>query len=217
MLAAILVAASLVADPGDAMAQVGQLGQMGMAPVSGVVNRAVGGFQNLNASGPGWLYYGVNAADRGLGYRGSYLTLGGFIPYAEDDLGGFWSADLRSHLSNYGGLFSNVGIVRKQFVGGALAGFGLYWDYDGDQNQYSPAGRFRDIPGEPFRHRPPRFVPGDPRPARAPCRDVGLAVAPRHHRDDGDRPLRGRGAVDRQRRGATGARVAVGSTGRRRS
>ena len=137
MLAAILVAASIAADPGDAMAQVGQLGQMGMAPVSGVVNRAVGGFQNLNASGPGWLYYGVNAADRGLGYRGSYLTLGGFIPYAEDDLGGFWSADLRSHLSNYGGFFSNVGIVRKQFVGGALAGFGLYWDYDGDQNQYS--------------------------------------------------------------------------------
>ncbi|MEI7861184.1 MAG: hypothetical protein WCJ21_01075 [Planctomycetota bacterium] len=137
MLAAILVAASIAADPGDAMAQVGQLGQMGMAPVSGVVNRAVGGFQNLNESGPGWLYYGVNAADRGLGYRGSYLTLGGFIPYAEDDLGGFWSADLRSHLSNYGGFFSNVGIVRKQFVGGALAGFGLYWDYDGDQNQYS--------------------------------------------------------------------------------
>ena len=30
-----------------------------------------------------------HAADRGLGYQGSYMTLGAFIPYAEDDLGGF--------------------------------------------------------------------------------------------------------------------------------
>jgi hypothetical protein len=87
-------------------------------------------------SNPGWLYYGVNGADRGLGYVGSYMTLGGFIPYAQDDLGGFWSADLRSHLSVYGGFFSNVGVVRKQFVGGTLLGLGVYWDYDGDENQY---------------------------------------------------------------------------------
>jgi hypothetical protein len=85
----------------------------------------------------GWLYYGINAADRGLGYQGSYMTLGGFIPYAEDDLGGLWSADLRSHLSVYGGFFSNVGLVRKQFIGGSLLGVGVYWDYDGDQNQSS--------------------------------------------------------------------------------
>ena len=108
-----------------------------MAPAGGVVNRAAAGFANLNDNGPGWMYFGLNAADRGLGYRGSYMTLGGFIPYAEDDLGGFWSADLRSHLSNYGGFFSNVGIVRKQFMGGTIGGIGVYWDYDGDQNQYS--------------------------------------------------------------------------------
>jgi hypothetical protein len=79
----------------------------------------------------------VNPADRGLGYLGSYMTVGGFIPYAEDDLGGIWSADLRSHLSVYGGFFSNVGMVRKQFLGGTLLGIGVYWDYDGDQNQYN--------------------------------------------------------------------------------
>ena len=56
-------------------------------------------FRSLNANGPGYLYYGINAADRGLGYRGSYMTLGGFVPLAEDDLGGFWAADLRGHLS----------------------------------------------------------------------------------------------------------------------
>jgi hypothetical protein len=114
-----------------------QMGQSAMAPAGGVVNRAVQGFQNLNENGPGWFYYGLNAADRGLGYRGSYMTLGGFAPMAEDDLGGLWSADLRSHLSNYGGFFSNVGAVRKQFIGGTLLGVGVYWDYDGDQNQYA--------------------------------------------------------------------------------
>ncbi|MBM3954204.1 MAG: hypothetical protein FJ309_06260 [Planctomycetes bacterium] len=114
-----------------------QTGQVAMAPAGGVVNRAAAGFGNLNANGPGWFYYGLNAADRGLGYQGSYMTLGAFIPYAEDDLGGFWAADLRSHLSNYGGFFSNVGFVRKQFWGGALAGVGVYWDYDGDENMYA--------------------------------------------------------------------------------
>jgi hypothetical protein len=133
-----LIAVCAVDCPVVSHAQIGgMMGQGAMAPAGGVVNRAVAGFQNLNENGPGWLYYGINAADRGLGYRGSYMTLGGFIPYAEDDLGGFWSADLRTHLSNYGGFFSNVGAVRKQFLGGTILGIGVYWDYDGDQSQYS--------------------------------------------------------------------------------
>jgi hypothetical protein len=117
-----------------------QMGQAAMAPAGGIVNRAVNGFQQLNANGPGYFYYGLNAADRGLGYYGSYMTLGGFIPMAEDDLGGFWAADLRGHLSTFGGFFSNAGMVRKQFLGGTLLGVGVYWDYDGDQNQYQTAG-----------------------------------------------------------------------------
>ncbi|MGI9459517.1 MAG: right-handed parallel beta-helix repeat-containing protein, partial [Pirellulales bacterium] len=36
-----------------------------------------------------------------------------------------------------GGFFSNIGVVRKQLLnGGSLLGFGVFWDYDGDQNQY---------------------------------------------------------------------------------
>jgi len=133
-----LIAAQVLVGSQAGLAQgLAGVGQGAMAPAGGLVNGAVAGFQNLNANGPGWLYYGANAADRGLGYRGSYMTLGGFIPYAEDDLGGLWSADVRSHLSNYGGFFSNVGAVRKQFIGGTLLGVGVYWDYDGDQNQYS--------------------------------------------------------------------------------
>ncbi len=117
-----------------------QMGQAPMAPAGGLVGSAIQGFQELNANGPGWMYYGVNAADRGLGYNGSYMTLGGFIPYGEDDLGGLWAADLRGHLSVYGGFFSNTGIVRKQFLGGTLLGLGVYWDYDGDLNQYPTNG-----------------------------------------------------------------------------
>jgi len=157
-LAMMLIAASIGESPARlANAQVGQLseggvvqgtalaggfggggvGQSAMAPASGIVGGAVGRLASLEEYGPGWLYYGINAADRGLGYRGSYYTIGGFIPYGEDDLGGIWSADLRTHLSNYGGFFSNVGTVRKQFFGGTLFGVGVYWDYDGDQSQYA--------------------------------------------------------------------------------
>ena len=110
-------------------------GQQPMGQPTGIINRFLA--DGAGGDRPGFFYYGVNGADRGLGYRGSYMTLGGYIPYAEDDLGGFWAADLRGHLSTYGGFFSNVGMVRKQFIGGTLLGVGVFWDYDGDQNQYS--------------------------------------------------------------------------------
>ncbi|NBX29715.1 hypothetical protein EBR04_04575, partial [bacterium] len=132
-----MASAALLVCPPPAQAQTGQTA---MAPSGGLVNQALGRIGVLDGSNPGWLYYGINAADRGLGYNGSYMTLGGFIPMAEDDLGGFWAADLRGHLSEFGGFFSNVGAVRKQFVGGTLLGVGVYWDYDGDQNQYPTGG-----------------------------------------------------------------------------
>jgi hypothetical protein len=112
-------------------------------PAAGLINQAATPLGAFRGSGPGWFYYGVNPADRGLGYNGSYMTLGGFIPYADDDLGGVWAADVRGHLSEYGGFFSNVGAIRKQFIGGTLLGVGVYWDYDGDMNQYPTTG----VPG----------------------------------------------------------------------
>ncbi|MDA9717909.1 inverse autotransporter beta domain-containing protein [Planctomycetaceae bacterium] len=128
--------------PVQSFAQVGQTAMSQPVGVAnGVVNRGLGALGNLNDAGPGFFYYGVNGAGRGLGYFGSYMTLGGFIPYAQDDLGGFWAADLRTHLSTNGGFFSNVGVVRKQLTdSGSLLGFGLYWDYDGDMNQYAGTG-----------------------------------------------------------------------------
>ena len=144
-----VIAAGAVAGSSLAHAQ---MGQMGMAPATGVVNRAVNGFKDLNANGPGWMYYGINAADRGLGYNGSYLTLGAFVPYSEDDLGGFWAADIRNHLSEYGGYFGNFGLVRKQFLGGSLLGIGVYYDYDADANQYETYGQCGTGPYGQFGH-----------------------------------------------------------------
>jgi len=138
----------MMGSAGVAHAQMGGMGQAAMAPTGGLVNRAVTRLQDLEANGPGWLYYGLNAADRGLGYEGSYMTVGGYIPYAQDDLGGLWAADLRGHLSNYGGFFSNVGAVRKQFIGGTLLGIGVYWDYDGDTNMYPATSAY----GSAFGH-----------------------------------------------------------------
>ncbi len=131
-----------------AQAPLSAYAQFGQAPMgqpqgvtNGVFNNGLARLSEINGSGPGFMYYGINAADRGLGYIGSYMTLGGFIPYAQDDLGGFWSADLRGHLSVNGGFFSNVGVVRKQLLGnGSLLGVGVYWDYDGDLYQYAGQG-----------------------------------------------------------------------------
>ena len=123
-----------------AMLQVVSFGQLPQS-ADGVVGRATGRLSNINLNGPGYLYYGVNGADRGLGYVGSYMTLGGFIPTLEDDFGGIWNADIRGHLSVNSGFFSNVGAVRKQLLNnGALLGLGIFWDYDGDLYQYPIAG-----------------------------------------------------------------------------
>ena len=123
----------------------GQLSQSG----NGVVGRATGKLSDINLNGPGYMYYGVNGADRGLGYIGSYMTLGGFVPTLEDDFGGIWNADVRGHLSVNSGFFSNVGAVRKQLLNsGALLGLGIFWDYDGDLFQYPIYGA--DQPGAIF-------------------------------------------------------------------
>lgn len=137
-----LIGALTAQAPLPAYAQFGQapMGQP-QGVTNGVFNNGLARLSEINGSGPGFMYYGINAADRGLGYIGSYMTLGGFIPYAQDDLGGFWSADLRGHLSVNGGFFSNVGVVRKQLLGnGSLLGVGVYWDYDGDLYQYAGQG-----------------------------------------------------------------------------
>ncbi len=148
MAAAAIVGGSVIAPH----AAFGQTGQAAMAPAGGLVNRAVTSLGELDANGPGWLYYGINAADRGLGYNGSYMTLGAFVPYAQDGLGGLWALDARNHLSEYGGYFGNFGLVRKQFLGGSVLGIGVYYDYDADALQYPIYGSCGTEPFGQFGH-----------------------------------------------------------------
>ena len=142
-----LVTAGVAGAPSWAEAQ---MGQTAMPASGGIVNRAVSRLQGLNEYGPGWMYYGVNGADRGLGYIGSYMTLGGFIPYAEDDLGGFWAADLRGHLSVNGGFFSNVGAV-DDVCGGIPQGsvaLGLaFWDVRREGRIVDPGAANKHLAG----------------------------------------------------------------------
>jgi len=83
-IAMALIAASIAEAPTRlAHAQMGQLGgaggaggavgvgQSGMGAAGGLVNGAMARLGDLEENGPGWMYYGINAADRGLGYRGS--------------------------------------------------------------------------------------------------------------------------------------------------
>jgi len=128
---ACVAACLLAAAPAAAVAQDAAPGV-----AQGVVGQAVTLFQRANSEGPGYVYFGATGADRGLGYDGSFYTLGGFVPLVEDGWGGIWNVDTRNSLSDYGGFFANLGAVRKQFVGGAVAGLGVYWDYDADQNQF---------------------------------------------------------------------------------
>jgi hypothetical protein len=105
-IAMALIAASIAEAPTRlAHAQIGQLGGAGgaagvgqgaMGSVGGLVNGATARLADLEENGPGFMYYGINAADRGLGYRGSYYTVGGFVPYAWTFFFGFVSESTRN-------------------------------------------------------------------------------------------------------------------------
>ena len=75
---------------------------MQLAPTSfaqqELLNRCTTQSAGTNLKGPGHSYVGVNGADRGLGYIGSYPIAGGFVPTFGDDSGGVWNADVRGHL-----------------------------------------------------------------------------------------------------------------------
>lgn len=83
-------------------------------------------------------WYGVNLLDRGVGYEGSYMSLGTMLPFWEDNGGGVWYFDGRYHLSENGGFFTNNGIGRRQFFRELplTAGFAMFFDWDGDEYRH---------------------------------------------------------------------------------
>ena len=88
---------------------------------------------------PGRLWVEANFADRGLGYNGSYLTLGGKTRLFQDRLDGRWLVEGQVHQSieDDGGFFANVGIERVYSIAPANAdvSVGFFYDYDGDDQQ----------------------------------------------------------------------------------
>ena len=103
---------------------------------------------------PGNIWVEANVADRGLGYSGSYMTVGGKSRLFEDFLGGRYVSQVQGNLSlESGGFFSNVGLERVFTVEAAETDvfFGVWWDYDSDQqgafahtfNQIALSGGFK--------------------------------------------------------------------------
>ena len=88
---------------------------------------------------PGRLWFEANFADQGLGYDGSYLSLGGKTRLFEDFLDGRWllEGQFNHSIEDDGGLFLNVGVERVFSVAPANAdiSFGVFYDYDGDDQQ----------------------------------------------------------------------------------
>ncbi|MEQ1903197.1 MAG: right-handed parallel beta-helix repeat-containing protein [Pirellulaceae bacterium] len=85
---------------------------------------------------PGRVWFETNLADRGLGYQGSYLTLGGKTRLFSDALDGRWLGESQLHYSlENGRFFGNLGISRVFSVHSAGADFtmGAWADYDDDQ------------------------------------------------------------------------------------
>ncbi len=98
---------------------------------------------------PGRLWFESNLADQGLGYEGTYLTLGGKNRLFEDRLDGRWLIEGEGHFSlkENGGYFMNIGLERVFSIDAANAdiAFSVWYDYDNDtpndlQNSFSQVG-----------------------------------------------------------------------------
>ncbi len=113
-----------------------------------------GGFQqiagDLPIGTPGRVWFQSNLADRGLGYEGSYLTLGGKTRLREDRHDGRWLFEGRLHHAtdpDNGGFFANFGVERVISIhaAGAEVSVGGWFDWDGDEqgsfaNTFQSAG-----------------------------------------------------------------------------
>lgn len=87
---------------------------------------------------PGRMWVATNLADQGLGYQGSYLTLGAKTHLFQDVFDGRWVGELRGHYAwESSGFFSNVGLHRVYSIksAGADVSLGAWYDFDGDQDR----------------------------------------------------------------------------------
>lgn len=83
---------------------------------------------------PGRIWVETNIGD-GVGYDGSYFTVGGKTHLADDFLDGRWLLETQGHVSENGGFFGNMGLERVFSLqkAGADLTLGGWIDYDGDE------------------------------------------------------------------------------------
>lgn len=127
-LAFLILAALTYAGVAKAQQMMHPYGGMGMGP-SGV-QPMVADFQ---VGMPGRMWIQSNIADRGLGYEGSYFTLGGKTHLFQDRLDGRWLGEFRAHYAYESeGFFGNFGIERVISIApaGADVSLGGWFDYD---------------------------------------------------------------------------------------
>ena len=104
----------------------------------------------VQAGVPGRLWFEANIADEGLGYEGSYLTVGGKRRLFEDFLDGRWLFEAQLHQSiddDQGDFFSNLGIERVFSIpaAGADISIGGWYDFNdrldtGFSNSFNQVG-----------------------------------------------------------------------------
>jgi hypothetical protein len=106
---------------------------------TGVTGRAGTNLRLFQSEGralpmPGRIWVETNLGD-GLGYDGSYFTLGGKTHLADDFLDGRWLMETQGHVSENGGFFGNLGVERVFSLknAGADLTLGSWLDYDGDE------------------------------------------------------------------------------------
>ena len=98
---------------------------------------------------PGRFWFETNLADEGLGYNGSYLTLGGKRRLFEDFLDGRWLFEAQLHHSideDEGDFFTNFGIERVFSIpaAGADVSIGGWYDYN-DQTDAPFSNAFHQV------------------------------------------------------------------------
>ncbi len=144
---AAVFAALFGTDNPQVSAQVGPLGRIGSQAYQPDTFRRVAA--DVQVGVPGRVWIETNFADNGLGYSGSYATLGGKARLIEDALDGRWLTEARLHhsIEEEGGFFANVGVERVFSIDAAKTDFvfGAWYDFDGDQqgnfgNDFSQVG-----------------------------------------------------------------------------
>jgi len=129
---AVAIFAILFADAHNVQAQLPGTGVQLTEP--GAIRR-VGA--DLNLGVPGRVWFETNVADTGLGFEGSYFTIGAKNRLFQDALDGRWLGEARFHhgIEDEGGFFANIGIERVFSVKAAKADVvtGFWYDFDSDQ------------------------------------------------------------------------------------